>query len=200
MKMQEVFLTEQLGYAAPIYDKDPGPAYVIDGPQFACPGRESSPKEEGVVEVTVPHRVHVPMALVVELKKSIEDLVFDLVRHVAELGNWVEYEDNFTNIRAYFDSVDLPLYAVVKHPSLGLEVPAGVLIIDHAAMLRERAYCLTAPELLGRLPVRHKNSEVGFDGNDEHGLIRNAISLEQRGFLIFNPKGLLTVFVDPPYP
>jgi hypothetical protein len=176
MTIQEVLLTDDLrAEGVPVYDKDPGRAYVIDGACFTEPFRkeEARPVGEHVVESTLPHRVHVPMAPITELQKSPDDLVFDLVRRVAELGNWVDYEGNFDNIRAYFTSVDFPWSTVVMHPTLGIQVPHDVKVIDHASMSPDRFYCLTVPEHLGRIPTQH----------------------EQKGFLIFNPRGVLTAFV-----
>jgi hypothetical protein len=133
------------------------------------------------------------MAYVMELKNSPDELVFKLVRHIAELGTSVECEDKFDTIRAYFTSNKLPLSTVIKHPSLALDVPPTVKVIEHDGMLEGRFYCLTSPELLGRIPVRRSGTVIGDVEN-------TPVVIEQRGFLIFNPKGILTAFVEPPYP
>jgi hypothetical protein len=202
MRMHEILLEDSIEEGdLPCYDKDPEvSAYVIDGPCFEVPFRNTNappPSETTVIEIKRHHRVHVPLASVQDLKEDLETLVFMLVREVAELGNHIHYDGSFSNLRSYFESVKLPLRWVIKSPSTKIDIPSDVEAIDYDAVAADRFYCLTSGELLGRIPVYCRGSEVGVSGTDEHGLIIDPIFEKRRGYFIFAPQGILTVLVEP---
>ena len=176
MKMQDLLREHVLGNGdLACYDKMPGRAYFV--------------QEEAVQETNAPHRVMVPMKDVALMRRSPDDLLFALLQHVAELGAWVDYKGSFDSIRSYFAAQDLPLATLIQHPSLRLKGPDGVGILQWDRAPKDRFYCLTSADLLGRIPIRH----AGRTTFDTQG---TSVTMEQRGFLVYTPKGILTAFVD----
>lgn len=175
MKMQDVLREHVLNFGdLACYDKSPGRAYILD--------------DEIVFEIKASRRVLVPMRDVALMKTSPDDLLFALLQCVAELGSRVAYTGAFDSIRAYFTARDLPLATVVKHPILRLQLPDGVGVLEWEGAPKDRFYCLTSADLLGRTPVR-------FPGTYAEGLDAPT-SMEQRGFVILTPDGILTAFVE----
>lgn len=170
--MQDVLLEDVIPLEAgpsPCYDKDPGvPSYVIGN-------------DDAVLRIDTPHRVFVPMHETTDdVKKTLA-----LVKAVAQSNESLEYEDSFLPIRSYFDRLDLPLGVVIKNPEARVDVPSNVEVVDHEDVEDDRFYCLTRAELLGRRPR-------------VPGMIISGVQCPDRlGFLIFNPKGILTVMLDP---
>lgn len=176
MKMQEVLREHVLDSGdLACYEKRPGIAYFL--------------QEEAVFESKSPHRVFVPMRDVALMRKSPDDLLFSLLQHVAELGAWVDYTGSFDSIRSYFAAQDLPLATIVKHPTLRLQVPDGVGLLEWERAPKERFYCLTSADLLGRIPIRYPG-RVAYDA------LNAPVTMEQRGFVIITPGGILTAFVE----
>jgi len=134
-------------------------------------------KDGATLEVNTPHRVFVPMN---DQDPDAEDeRIFTLVKTAAEHGSvGIEWDGSFHSIRSHFESHDLPLDVVVKNPETKLDVPANVKTLEHPTVSPDRFYSLTRAELLGRL-VRQESL---------------------RGYLVFNPKGVLTVFLEDTKP
>jgi hypothetical protein len=171
MKMQDVLFEDRMCMGVmPMYDKAVGiSAYVVD--------------EGNVVEETAPHRVLVPLR---EFTGDIDKTTLALVKRAAEPNGSIEYSGSFLPIRSYFALLDLPLGIVVKNPASKIDVPSNVKIAEHEDVEVDRFYCLTRAELLGvrpRVP----------------GMIASGVQCPDRlGFLIFNPKGILTVMLERP--
>lgn len=136
--------------------------------------------EDAVVEVKHGCRVPVPMS---EDDGKSDEKILGLIRTAAELGDWVDYEGDFSVVQRYFRSKDLPLGAVLKNPELAVQPPSDVLVFNHASAPKDRFYCLTTPENLGVIPFT-----PGF-------IVTNVQHPESLGFALHEPRGVLTVFI-----
>lgn len=174
MKISDLLLQDlvTLDRMNPCYDKMPGdPAFVV--------GEDGT----SILLVTSPPRVFVPM---------IEGLDADaatlaLLKAAAEQGSvGIEWEGSFGPIQEHFNHTGLPLDVVLKHPDgPPLVPPQGVRTIEAVGVEPDRFYCLTTSEQFGRRPVRN-------------GLTINGVRCpDSAGLLIFNAKGVLTVFLEP---
>jgi len=160
----------------PLYDKAPDqPAYFIH--------------DDAIIVSQSRHRVLVPMAEAATRKASVDTLVFGLIQTVGDLGVRVTYDGTFDRLLDHFRSHDLPLACLIRSPKLNVPAPGDVKTLEWEAAPKDRFYCLTQPEHLGCMPIRYPGMQV-FDVKGEPVLI------EQRGFLIFNPAGILTVAVE----
>lgn len=118
-----------------------------------------------VVETAL--RVHVPMTSAGDP----DALVFLLIQTLAKKGERIGYDKSFASVHGYFHFLDLPFATIIKNPTTRISIPSNVAIVDYPAVPIDRFYCSTSPALLGRLPTRH----------------------DERGYLVFNPRGVLTV-------
>jgi hypothetical protein len=155
----------------PCYDKVPEkPAFLVN--------------EDGtsILLVSRPARVFVP--LIDGLDADATTLA--LVKVAAEQGSTgIEWSGSFQSAQEHFNQQQLPFDVVLKHPdSPHLVPPQGVRTIEATGMEADRFYCLTTSEKFGRRPTR--------PGMFAHGIrCPDAV-----GLLIFNPKGVLTVFLE----
>lgn len=169
--MHDALLEDLLDHRLnPCYDKIPGsPSYVLI--------------DDNAVEIKAPVRVFVPMT---EVTDDVEERTLLLIKMAAENGSiGIEWDGSFLSIHNHFDTVHLPFDVVVKNPETKIDLPPDIKYIKHRDVTADRFYCLTRSDLLGRLPR--------CPGTIAHGLK----SPDKLGFLIFNPKGILTVFFEP---
>jgi hypothetical protein len=155
----------------PCYDKDPDEsAFVV------------SEDGDSILLVSRPARVFVP--LVEGLDADVVTLA--LVKVAAEQGSTgIEWNGGFTPVQEHFNHQGLPFDVVLKHPDSPQFVPPqGVRTIEAVGVEPDRFYCLTTSEQLGRRPTR--------PGMFAHGIT----CPDAVGLLIFNPKGVLTVFLE----
>lgn len=172
MKIRDLLLEDVLNGAMPCYDKEPeGSAFVV--------GDDGT----SILLVSKPVRVWVPMVEGLDA----DVMTLTLVKITAEQGSTgIEWAGDFTAVRAHFDERDLPFHVLLKHPESPLPEPppTGVVTLEDLAVEKDRFYCLTTPELLGRRPTRPGMVVSGIQCPDTLGL------------LIFNPEGILTVFLE----
>jgi hypothetical protein len=155
----------------PCYDKYPDePAYVVS--------------EDGtsILLVSRPARVFVPMVEGLEADAT----TLTLVKTAAQEGSTgIEWNGGFNPVQEHFNEQSLPFDVVLKHPdSPQLVPPQGVRTIEATGVETDRFYCLTTSEHLGRRPTRPGKIVCDIQCPDTVGL------------LIFNPKGILTVFLE----
>ena len=173
MRVRDVLLEDILTYdrMGPCYDKMPEePAYVLgdDGTSILVTSR--------------PARAHVPMIEGLDADAS----TLALVKIAGEQGSTgIEWDGGFTPVQSYFNDQRLPFDVILKHPdSPHLVPPQGIKTIEAVGVEADRFYCLTTSEHLGRRPTRP-------------GLLAHGVRCPDTvGLLIFNPKGILTVFLE----
>lgn len=174
MKMRDVLFNERLApHDLPCYDKDPTvPSFVIAGVGATPYDQFPSYVVDGERVLTIPsyHRVHVPLCEAVNIERKILALVKAAAEH-GSVGS--ESTGSPPMVPGHFE-------VVIKPPGLALDVPAHVKVIEHPNVDPDRFYCLTEVAHIGRMPWRP----------DVFGRIGEA------GFLIFNPDGIRTVFVE----
>lgn len=172
MRIRDLLLEDILsGDAAPLYDKGPGePAFVVN--------------EDGtsILLVTGPPRVYVPVVQGLDADAT----TLALIKVAAEQGSTgIEWSGTFLPVQGHFNDRGLPFDVILRHPdSPKLVPPQGVRTIESSGVDPDQFYCLTASELLGRRPVKPGVFAHGVHCPDGVGL------------LIFNPKGILTVFLE----
>lgn len=173
MRLRDLLLEDivTLDRSVPCYDKVPEePAFVV--------GEDGT----SILLVSLPHRVFVPMVEGLDADAT----TLALLKVAAEQGSvGIEWSGSFLPVQEHFNHQALPFHVVLKHPdSPQLVPPPGVATLENPGVESDRFYCLTASEHLGRRPTRPGVFAHGVQCPDTVGL------------LIFNPKGILTVFLE----
>lgn len=173
MRLRDLLLEDIVGpdRMNPCYNKEPeAPAYVVN--------------EEGscVLLVSRPALVFVPMVEGLDADST----TLALVKVAAEQGSTgIEWDGTFQPVQRHFNEQRVPFHVVLRHPDSPQLVPTpGVATLESTGVEPDRFYCLTTPENLGRRPTRPGLALHGVKCPDTVGL------------LIFNPKGILTVFLE----
>ena len=173
MRIRDLLLQDDvtLDRMNPCYDRAPDETAFVIGVEG-----------DSILAVTKSLRVFVPMVEGLDA----DTVTLALVKVAAEQGSTgIEWSGSFQPVQKHFNDQRLPFHVVLRHPeSPHLVPPPGVQTLESADVDKDRFYCLTTPELLGRRPTR--------PGVAAHGVA----CLDEVGFLIFNPKGILTVFFE----
>lgn len=172
--MQDVLFEDRLApHDLPCYDKDPSvPSYVIASGAPSPYDQFPSYVVDGERVLTIPgnHRVHVPICEPTDIERKI----LALIKVAAEHGSiGTESTGSPPVVAGHFE-------VVIKPPGLELDVRAGVKVIEHPSVSPDRFYCVPEVVYVGRMPWRP----------DALG------NIAEIGFLIFNPEGIRTVFLE----